>query len=59
MTNADRCIDCAAILRLCNEIEDIVNEIAACAETIDYSTYKVIIEKLRKIGKELTGDDKR
>ena len=46
----------AAILRLCNEIEDIVNEIASCAEIIDYSTHKVITDKLKEIGKELTGD---
>lgn len=49
MTNADRCIDRAAILRLCIDIEVIVNDIAACAEIIDYSTHKVIIDKLRKI----------
>lgn len=51
-------IDRASILRLCNEIEDIVNEIAACAETIDYSMHKVITDKLKEIGKELTGDAK-
>ena len=49
-------IDRAAILRLCNEIEDIVNEIAVLAETVDYSTRKVIVDKLREIGKDLTVD---
>ena len=48
--------DAAKIQKLCNDIEDIVNEIAACAETIDFSTHKVILDKLKEIGKELTGN---
>ena len=49
-------IDRAEILRLCNEIEDIVTELAALCEIIDSSTYRLLCDKLRAIGKELTGD---
>lgn len=47
-------VDAAKILQLVDEIEDTVNEIAACSESIDRSTRKLIVDKLREIGKELT-----
>ena len=46
----------AAILLLCNEIEDIVTELAELCEIIDSSTYRLLCDKLKAIGKELTGD---
>ena len=50
-------IDRAAILRLCNEIEDICTEIANYGER--YKTVvaaREISERAIKIGKDLTGD---
>lgn len=57
MTNADHCIDSAEILRLCNEIEDIVSEISKLSENyLIYSDCKSILDRTKAIGKELTGD---
>ena len=50
-------IDSAAILRLCNEIEEIVTTIANCSgnwQTVD--DCRTVCDKLKEIGKELTGD---
>ena len=50
-------IDRAAILRLCNEIEEIVTAIANWSEnwqTVD--DCRTVCDKLKEIGKELTGD---
>lgn len=50
-------IDRAAILRLCNEIEDIVSEISKLSENyLIYSDCKSILDRTKAIGKELTGD---
>lgn len=48
----------AAIMRLCNEIEDEVNDIAfnSCSQHT-YDCCESIRDKLKQIGKELTGDD--
>ena len=57
MTNDDRCIDRAAILRLCNEIEDEVTDIAFnSTHKHIYECCESIREYLKEIGKELTGD---
>lgn len=57
MTNADRCIDSAEILRLCNEIEDEVTDIAFnSTHKYIYECCESIREYLKAIGKELTGD---
>lgn len=50
-------IDCAEILRLCNEIEEIVTAIANWSknwQTVD--DCRTVCDKLKEIGKELTGD---
>ena len=50
-------IDRAAIMRLCNEIEEIVTAIANWSEnwqTVD--DCRTVCDKLKEIGKELTGD---
>lgn len=44
-------MDKAKILRLCNEIEDAVNELAEMCEIIDFNRHKMLISKLREIGK--------
>jgi predicted Zn-ribbon and HTH transcriptional regulator len=44
-------MDKAKILRLCNEIEDAVNEIDEMCEIIDFNRHKMLISKLREIGK--------
>ena len=50
-------IDRAAILRLCNEIEDFVSEISKLSENYHiYSDCKSILNRTKAIGKELTGD---
>ena len=51
-------MDKAKILRMCNDIEDAVNELAACCETIDFHTHKMLIDKLRGIGAEITAQPK-
>ena len=53
-------IDRAEIMRLCNEIEDIVTEISKLSEIyLIYSDCKSIMDRTKAIGKELTGDDER
>ena len=50
-------INRAAIMRLCNEIEEIVTAIANWSEnwqTVD--DCRTVCDKLKEIGKELTGD---
>lgn len=47
-------MDKAKILRLCNDIEDAVNELAKCCEIIDLHTHTMLISKLRKIGTEIS-----
>lgn len=47
-------MNAAKIVRLCNEIEDAVNELAACCEIIDLHTHKMMIDKLRGIGAEVS-----
>ena len=50
-------VNSAAILRLCNEIEDIVSEISKLSENyLIYSDCKSILDRTKAIGKELTGD---
>lgn len=49
--------DLAKILRLCNEIEDMAAEIGRI--TMDDTVYaesRMIFDKVKEIGKELTGD---
>lgn len=48
-------INRAAILRLCNDIEDIVTRIYNSDEEIMYNDLISIRGKLKEIGKELTG----
>ena len=48
-------IDSAAILRMCNDIEDCITEAWALFK-IETCDYDLIHEKLQAIGKELTGD---
>lgn len=48
-------IDRAAILRLCNEIEDAISEAWNC-DVIEYDKAGHIISLVQAIGKELTGD---
>lgn len=51
-------IDRAEILRLCNEIEDIVSEISKLSENyLIYSDCKSILDRTKAIGKELTGNE--
>lgn len=52
---AVECIDRAAILRLCNEIEDVFGELCEKHEFPIYY-YSEIMKRLKAIGKELTGD---
>ena len=48
-------IDRAAILRLCNEIEDVLGEF--CEKYVfSLYYYSEIMKRLKAIGKELTGD---
>ena len=50
-------INRAEILRLCNEIEDIVSEISKLSENyLIYSDCKSIMNRTKAIGKELAGD---
>lgn len=57
MANADRCIDRAEILRLCNEIEDIACDISnQTMNDVVYAEARMIFDKVKEIGKELTGD---
>jgi hypothetical protein len=50
-------IDRAEIMRLCNEIEDIVSEISKLSENyFIYTGCKSILDRTKAIGKELTGD---
>lgn len=50
-------IDRAKIMRLCNEIEDIISEISKLSENyLIYSDCKSILDRTKAIGKELTGD---
>lgn len=50
-------IDRAEILRLCNEIGDIVSEISKLSENYHiYSDCKSILNRTKAIGKELNGD---
>ena len=49
----------AAILRLCNEIEGIMCEIYNTGYMMQNCDYDAILNRLKAIGKELTGDDKR
>ena len=50
-------INRAEILRLCNEIEEIVSEISKLSENyLIYSDCKSILDRTKAIGKELTGD---
>lgn len=50
-------IDRSAILRLCNEIEDLASDIGkhTMMETV-YAEARMIFDKAKEIGKELTGD---
>ena len=56
MTNADRCIDRAAILRLCNDIEDIacdisqqtMNDIVSAESRMIFDKAKEIAAKIRE-----------
>ena len=50
-------INRATILRLCNEIENIAQDIKARTMSDSYFQAQCIIDKVRKIGKELTTDD--
>jgi hypothetical protein len=50
-------IDRAEIMRLCNEIEDIVSEISKLSENyLIYSDCKSILDRTKAIRNELTGD---
>lgn len=50
-------IDRSEILRLCNEIEDIVSEISKLSVNyLIYSDCKSILDRTKAIRKELTGD---
>ena len=49
-------IDRAEILRLCNEIEMIVCEIYNTGHMMQNCDYNAILNRLKAIGKELTGD---
>lgn len=49
-------IDRAAILRLCNEIECIVCEIYNTGHMMQNCDYDAILSRVKRIGKELTGD---
>ena len=56
-TTIEADIDRAAIMRLCNEIEDIVSEISKLSENyLIYSDCKSILDRTKAIGKELTED---
>lgn len=51
-------MDKAKILRLCNEIEDMINALYFSRENSIYRDERnSIVEKLKKIGKELNGDE--
>lgn len=47
-------MDKAKILRLCNEIKYVVNELADCCEIIDLHTHTMLIDKLRGIAAEIS-----
>ena len=47
----------AEILRLCNEIEDIAQDIKARTMNDSYFEAQCIIDKVQAIGKELNGDE--
>ena len=50
-------INRAAILRLCNEIEDIACDISnQTMNDVVYAEARMIFDKVKEIGKELTGD---
>jgi hypothetical protein len=56
-TTIEADIDRAEIMRLCNEIEDIVSEISKLSENyLIYSDCKSILDRTKAIRKELTGD---
>lgn len=48
-------IDCARILKLCNEIEDIACEIYNTGHMMQNCDYDAILNRVKEIGKELTG----
>lgn len=56
-TTIEADIDRDEILRLCNEIEEIVSEISKMSEIyLIYSDCKSILDRTKAIRKELTGD---